>query len=122
MQFALGFLSASLLYFVFFCIYVFVYEENKKRKVSRIVPGQSYHVQSIGKVLVKKVTEEHVTYECEDGEIYDTEPFIFWSTAKILLKDTKTIMPKSKKTDSEKVQEECYYYDKRSKVYTVKID
>jgi hypothetical protein len=116
MEFFAGFMTAFVLFAIFFCMYVFLQEEIKKRKISNIVPGQSYYVQSIGKVLIKKVDEGFVTYESDlHGEFF-AKCEDFSELSKLNLTNESPIKEETQSTRKNS------YYNRRGKIFKMSVD
>jgi len=121
MEFFMGFLTASILSTIFFCIYVFLKEEVKKSKFNNIIPGQSYYVQSIGKVIIQNLNDNLVSYKDENDNLYTTSCDIFLAFSKLSLKDTMPIK-KIEKPSATSRHRGGKYYNAKGKVFDVYVD
>lgn len=121
MEFFMGFLTSSILSTIFFCIYIFLKEEVKKSKFNNIIPGQSYYVQSIGKVIIQDLNDDIVSYKDENENIYTTTCDIFLAFSKLSLKDTMPIRA-FKNTKKQSRRQNSKYYNSKGKVFDVYVD
>lgn len=122
LNFALGFMSATLIYTMFFCLYIFVQEEKRKSKQRSLIPGQKYFVPSIGKVTISKTDFENVEYECPEGTLYSVSCAEFFATSRLLLKESGEITPELLHKTSCSTKKSQRFYDKRGRVFSVKLD
>ena len=120
MDFFMGFLTSSLAYGIFTCIFVFLREEFSKNKIYNIIPGQQYYVQSIGKVTVTNVENTTVTYRDEDENHYTADGFLFLSFSKLALKETKPL--EAAKKPRKPIGKNLSYYDGKGKIFDVYVD
>ena len=115
MQFFVGFATATLIFIISLCLYVFFNEENKKRYRKNILPGHEFYVHRIGEIKVKSVIEDQITYSDIDGEVYTTDLLYFSSFELTPLAPARTSRKKANKqrTTTHK------YYTKKGKTYDV---
>ena len=121
MEFFIGFLTSSILSTIFFCIYIFLKEEVKKSKFNNIIPGQSYYVQSIGKVIIQDLNDDTVSYKDENENIYTAAYDIFLSFSKLSLKDTMPIR-KTEHSGQQIRRQNNKYYNSKGKIFDVYVD
>ena len=60
MQFFVGFATATLVFIISLCLYVFFNEENKKRNRRNILPGHEFYVHRIGEIKIKSVIGDQI--------------------------------------------------------------
>lgn len=121
MEFFMGFLTSSILSTIFFCIYIFLKEEVKKSKFNNIIPGQSYYVQSIGKVIIQNLDENVVVYSDENDNIYSTTCDVFLTFSKLSLKDTMPIR-NTNQAQRKSRKQSPKYYNSKGNIFDVYID
>ncbi len=121
MNFFMGFLTSSILSAIFFCIYIFLKEEVKKNKFNNIIPGQSYYVQSIGKVIVQDTDGFCVVYSDANENTYSVSCELFAAVSKLTLKETNPIRTNSKKPKSTKKQS-YQYYNRKGSTFDIYVD
>lgn len=124
MEFFMGFLTSSILSTIFFCVYIFLKEEVRKNRYRNIIPGQTYYVQSIGKVIVQSVDYTTVSYMDDKQNLYKTSCDAFLTFSKLSLKETGPIGPiKIPANHSMPKDEAGYkYYDSKGKIFDVYVD
>ena len=105
----------------FFCIYIFLKEEIKKNKFNNIIPGQSYYVQSIGKVIVQDTDGITVVYSDAQENTYSVSCVLFAAVSKLSLKEANPIRIADIKPKSSKKQAH-QYYDKKGSIFDVYVD
>lgn len=114
MQFFVGFATATLIFIISLCLYVFFNEENKKRYRKNILPGHEFYVHRIGEIKVKSVIADQITYSDMNGEVYTTDLLYFSSFELTPLAPAKT---PHRKAINQSVTHK--YYTKKGKTYDV---
>ena len=121
MDFFMGFLTSSILSAIFFCVYVFLKEEIRKNRFRNIIPGQTYYVQSIGKVTVQSIDHLTVSYVDTDDTLYRAPCEAFLAFSKLSLKETgpiRTVDYQAEDTSKTKRK----YYNKKGQIFDVYVD
>lgn len=121
MNFFMGFLTSSILSAILFCIYVFLKEEDKKNRFNTIIPGQTYYVQSIGKVIIQGTDGKDVAYKDENQNMYSASCELFLSFSKLSLKETGQIQKITQEQIRAKNRSHKYYNNKGS-VFDIYVD
>lgn len=114
MQFFVGFATATLIFIISLCLYVFFNEENKKRYSKNILPGHEFYVHRIGEIKIKSVIADRVTYSDASGEVYTTDLLYFSSFELTPLAPAKESHKKSINQSSTHK-----YYTRKGKTYDV---
>ena len=114
MQFFVGFATATLVFIISLCLYIFFNEENKKKHRKSILPGHEFYVHRIGEIKIKSVIGNEITYADSNGELFISDIDHFSSFGLVPLSATETSNKQS--TPKEKLYK---YYTYKGKTYDV---
>ena len=114
MQFFVGFATATLVFIISLCLYIFFNEENKKKHRKNILPGHEFYVHRIGEIKIKSIIGNEITYSDNNGEVFISDMEHFSSFGLVPLTTTET----SEK--QHKPKEKTYkHYTYKGKTYDV---
>ena len=115
MQFFIGFVTATLIFTITLCLYIFCHEENKKRNRINILPGHEFYVHRIGEIKIKSIIDDKVTYGNMSGEMFALDIDQFLSLEMTPLVPRRRVKkPTKPKTHN--------YYTRKGKIYDVQAD
>ena len=118
MTFFMGFIASSLVFVMFISLFVLLKEEIAKKAYNKIIPGQTYYVQSLGEVTVTESSDKIVSYRIDQGSVHTVETPVFNAIAKVPLKPEASAKYSSHRTK----RVSPTYYNRKGRIFDIYAD